>query len=172
MSSRVRERQQGRSGAETPVNRKYIRPCRYCGADFRTSRKDCYYCPTHRTNEARNEVMFRKHAQLSFLPESPPFSDPGTSLDAAVSMKGAVGSLRLDVLTFIGNRNSGATCDEIVVATDLEGNTVRPRLWELEKYRMIERLGPERETRAGRQAKVYTITALGERQLRLARSHA
>ncbi len=72
MSSSVRERQQDHSGAETPVNRKYIRPCRYCGADFRTSRKDCYYCPTHRTNEARNEVMFRKRAQLSFLPEPAP----------------------------------------------------------------------------------------------------
>lgn len=88
------------------------------------------------------------------LPSAP---DSDTSADAADSMKGKAGAIRLDVLAFIRRRgDEGATADEVQVALGLTHQTSSARVSELaNKFEMIEDSGRRRKTRSGSKAAVY-----------------
>jgi hypothetical protein len=64
----------------------------------------------------------------------PPSVPVDTSEDAAERIAGRAAHDRARILAHIKSLPSsfGATCREIAVALDLNENTVRPRLWELE----------------------------------------
>lgn len=79
-----------------------------------------------------------------------------TSEDAAIAIQPHLNRLRARVYEFIAQRREfGATCDEIEAGTSLRGNTIRPRLLELELVKRIVRTTRTRPTRSGRQALVW-----------------
>jgi hypothetical protein len=54
---------------------------------------------------------------------------------------------------------TGATAEEIEIATGIAGNTVRPRLLLMKKAGLVVPTTSTRPTRAGRQAAVWIATA-------------
>lgn len=87
----------------------------------------------------------------------PSASGSDTSADAATSMKGKAGAIRLEVLAFIRRRgDAGATADEVQVALSLTHQTGSARVSELaNKFELIEDSGRRRKTRSGSKAAVY-----------------
>ena len=55
----------------------------------------------------------------------------------------------------------GLTCHEVCDRLGLDGNTVRPRLWELAGQGLVVRTEERRPTPSGRAANVYRTTAKG-----------
>jgi predicted transcriptional regulator len=83
-----------------------------------------------------------------------------TSL-AARSSRRPAHTQRRRVFLFILNRGPlGATLEEIEVALDLSGNTIRPRRVELEAKGFVEDSGRTRKTTSGREAIVWVTPAL------------
>ena len=77
-----------------------------------------------------------------------------TSRDAYYSLNEVRGSLRRNVYEVLLN-TLGATSEEIEDATGLDGNTVRPRLKELEEGGYAFKGAVQRKTRSGRDAIVW-----------------
>ncbi len=98
-------------------------------------------------------------ATLFDLPIQPPShrSAPrGTSAPAADSLRGAAAALRRQVFELIAAAGeTGLTDEEGQAASGLDGNTYRPRRWELEKAEMVKDSGQRRKTRSGRAAAVW-----------------
>jgi hypothetical protein len=81
-----------------------------------------------------------------------------TSLQAANQIKEPSKSLREQVyglLKALGE--NGATDEEIGIALNLPGNTVRPRRRELQLQDRIEITGKTRKTQSGRAAAVWVV---------------
>ncbi len=97
--------------------------------------------------------------QREFDFDAPPHSGPETSREAAVAMTSAA-SLRAKVSDFIRARGwHGATDEEIQDALQMDGNTQRPRRWELAKAGLITTHGM-RVGRSGRRALVWIHVSL------------
>ena len=77
-----------------------------------------------------------------------------TSEDAAASVKGLTNRMRAAILTFI-KEFGGVTEEDVEVWLKLPGNSVRPRLWELEQMGKIVKSEDKRKNRSGRWARVY-----------------
>jgi hypothetical protein len=82
-----------------------------------------------------------------------------TSLAALESVQPAVPSIRQRIYDYIASRGAeGATTDEVEAALNIPGNTVRPRMRELEFGNLKTQImfsWTTRATRRGRQAHVY-----------------
>jgi hypothetical protein len=79
-----------------------------------------------------------------------------TSEQAAESMKPTAGLIRGWVECWLRDRGAhGATEQEVEDALSLPGNTIRPRLWELENTGKIVKSPDKRQNRSGRYARVY-----------------
>lgn len=86
----------------------------------------------------------------------PPYSEPTTSRDAALSMIPSAETLRMAVLAYIDEQGpAGATDEEIQLALSMEGNTERPRRRELVQAGVVADSGARRKTSTGRAAKVW-----------------
>lgn len=91
----------------------------------------------------------------------PAHNGSATSAAAARSIAPLVGTIRRRVLDFVRSQPDGATADEIEAALGLSGNTVRPRLIELQgresdgSDRFIRQTERTRLTHARRKAVVY-----------------
>lgn len=96
----------------------------------------------------------------------PPSQPIDTSEAAATSVRHVQGKLQWRVLRFVARFPGGVTADEIEVTLGMRGNTLHPRLWELEKGGYIVKSDYSRPTRSGRFARVYLVTRLGTRRLR------
>jgi predicted ArsR family transcriptional regulator len=96
---------------------------------------------------------------MTALRELPPSVPSITSEDAADAIRTALPRIRAAVLRRL--RYVALTADELEEVTTFTGNTIRPRLRELQDAGLIRRTEAMRPTRAGRQAFVYTITAAG-----------
>lgn len=80
-----------------------------------------------------------------------------TSSAAAESVTASAGTMRDWVLKEIAKRGKrGATCEEIEDKLALRHQTVSARLRELAIFERVEVIGT-RQTRSGRQARVYVI---------------
>jgi predicted transcriptional regulator len=79
-----------------------------------------------------------------------------TSVAAAEIIRPSAAAIRARVADHVARCGDfGATEQEIEQALALPGNTVRPRLWELEKAGQVVKSIKTRLTRSGRQARVY-----------------
>ena len=88
-----------------------------------------------------------------------PNSGTLTSRMAAEGIEQSMGRLQAIVLEFVvacGQR--GATRDEIEVGLELAGNTVRPRVRELQRRGLVRVCEDTRLTRSGRAANVIRAT--------------
>ena len=84
-----------------------------------------------------------------------------TSYDAAAKIMASAGTLRAGILNLLLEWGP-MTADQIQDFTGLCGSTVRPRLCELRKSRLIRDSGKRRMTRLERRAVVHTaITPTG-----------
>jgi predicted transcriptional regulator len=86
----------------------------------------------------------------------PPSVNVDTSRVAAAAIAPAARSLRLRVLRVVAQRG-GATCEEVCLLLGLDGNTVRPRLWELERAGVITKSDLRVPTRSGGKARAYRV---------------
>lgn len=92
----------------------------------------------------------------------PPSVPKPTSESAAESVKPSADRLRRMVLDHI-IACGGCTDAEGQAALGMDGNTYRPRRWELERAGMVRDSGATRRTASGRMATVYTLAERGER---------
>lgn len=107
-----------------------------------------------------------------FAPQPPPPStNNAQSLKAAVALLPRQGSMQRVVLTWL-EAQGPSTCDAIEAATGLSHQTVAPRLLELERLGLVERLSTEHRTRSGRAARPYAVTAEGLQRLAATRERA
>lgn len=92
---------------------------------------------------------------LDLFPTAP-FSDPDTSLRAARQIEPTLSRLRTMVLEALRREGPHGACNhELEVMLGLAGNTVRPRVWELRRFGLVEDSGLRRFTPAGRRAVVW-----------------
>lgn len=85
-----------------------------------------------------------------------PHNETPTSKAAAASIEPSKGSLQHDVWRYIKLRGGyGATAQEVEHGLAVAGNTVRPRLRELEEMQLIQKTDNKRRTDSGREAVVY-----------------
>ena len=97
---------------------------------------------------------------------APPTTDNEWSREAAESVLGSAGTLRRYVAATIENLGP-LTERGVEVVLNLSGNTVRPRLWELQRHGIIELDKEPGVTPSGRKCGRYRITALGRKLLAL-----
>lgn len=91
---------------------------------------------------------------LSWRPPAQRHSD--TSRAAADAIAPKAGTLRAVVLAFIKSQGAfGATDEEISLALDMAGNTVRPRRRELQQAGLVVDSGRRRPTESRRLAVVW-----------------
>lgn len=89
-------------------------------------------------------------------PGEQPYSDGGTSREAAVAAEAVAPKDRARVLSFIrGRRSEGAIDDEIEVALGLSHQTASARRRELVLAGLVAEAGKKRLTRSGSPAKVW-----------------
>lgn len=91
--------------------------------------------------------------QLDLL--SAPYSDEGTSREAAQSLHGLPRLRALVLETIRAEGERGACNHELEGLLMLSGNTVRPRVWELRRLGLIEDSQQRRKTASGRWAVVW-----------------
>lgn len=90
-----------------------------------------------------------------------------TSLEALESVRPSTDVMRAKVAQFIRRRKKkGATDEEVQDALDMNGNTQRPRRWELIEDGFVKDSGDRRLTRALRSSIVWVwVTDKEEREL-------
>jgi len=89
---------------------------------------------------------------------TPPHADGDTSYAAAVEIEEHVYSLRRRILKEMLGAGAGLTCDEIEVLLRMRHQTASARIRELVLLNKLQDSGHRRETRSGRQARVYVGT--------------
>lgn len=90
-----------------------------------------------------------------------PHNGTVTSKRAAEATKPSAAAARLIVLEAISAAGiHGLTREEIEDKTGLNGNTVRPRVWDLIKSKTIEEAGEVRACKSGSYGKVLTMVGL------------
>lgn len=92
---------------------------------------------------------------LSTYPHAPGFKRPGTSQDAAESVRN-VEFIRGRAYARI--KELPRTADEVALSLGLSILSVRPRITELSKLGLIEDSGQRRKNASGRKAIVWRIT--------------
>lgn len=93
-------------------------------------------------------------------PADPPSVAVDTSEEAAEAIRCITPKLRRQVFAAILS-TGGATCDELCHTLGRGGNTIRPRLRELEDQTLIVKSDRRRPTASGCMAVVYEATAKG-----------
>ena len=94
----------------------------------------------------------------------PPSTPDPHSRAAAASIIGKAGSIRHRVAYMV--MRSGPVSEEwLESALSLSGNTVRPRIVELSRAGIIERVDALATTRSGRMCWSYVVTDMGRRLL-------
>jgi hypothetical protein len=89
-------------------------------------------------------------------PVSPGYKVPGTSADAAASMKPTAATLRAAVLHHLGYwPDIGCTADECAERMGESVLSIRPRFSELFAANLIEDTGQRRQNKSGRYAIVW-----------------
>lgn len=101
--------------------------------------------------------------------ELPLFAAPSVPVDTSESAADAITphvrwQHRL-VCEALARTTAGLTRQEIETETRLDGNTIRPRVWELVTMGYVVATGKRARTTSGRQAKVLALTDLGRRTL-------
>jgi predicted ArsR family transcriptional regulator len=81
------------------------------------------------------------------------FSNDTTSLAAAKACRSKTG--RALVFAALKKNRCGLTAQQIEDVTGLSGDTIRPRLLELQEAGSVEKLDATRRTRANREAHIY-----------------
>ena len=89
-------------------------------------------------------------------PNSCGYKRPGTSEEAAASMRLASGPLRMACLACLLDRR-GMTADEIAVEIGEDRLAVRPRLTELQALGLVKDSGDRRKNDSGRRAIVWVV---------------
>ena len=94
--------------------------------------------------------------------ETPPYSAPGPSKEAAQSMRETTETLRGRVLKAISESPDGLTCYEVECKTGLTHQTASARIWELRGFpsksgrpAYLLDSGQRRRTASGRNATVW-----------------
>lgn len=85
----------------------------------------------------------------------PPSVHVDTSMEAAEAIKPVASSIRARVLKYIRECGTfGATEEMVEDYLKLDGNTIRPRIWELMKEGKVIDSGSRGFTKSGRKARV------------------
>lgn len=93
-----------------------------------------------------------------------PYVKSSETSKASADTMGGVKSIRARIFEYFALEGElGATDDEVQRLLDIDPSTQRPRRIELARDRLIEDSGFRRQTRAGRAAVVWRITARGLR---------
>lgn len=95
-----------------------------------------------------------RQARIPYRGQAPHNGTP-TSVEAAESVEPVKGTMQWSVWRYVNNRSDGATAQEIERGLGLTGNTVRPRLRELEAMHLVRKTDRTRETDSGRKAVIY-----------------
>lgn len=91
-------------------------------------------------------------------PDGPAEGKTKTSRDAAEKIKPRAGSLREKIYNHLRGRGArGCTLEEIETQLLMAGNTVRPRMKELEARERVRKTDRTRRTRSGRDAIVWEV---------------
>ena len=78
-----------------------------------------------------------------------------TSIAAAKSVEGKAATMRGKILAFVRSRGAlGATREDVEIALEISGSTVRPRVLELIHFGTVKETDATRATESGRQAAV------------------
>ncbi len=94
--------------------------------------------------------------QPDLFSPAPPYSEPTTSKAAADSIAAGSAIIRERVYEhLVGLLPDGAIEQEMEFTLGLHGNTLRPRLWELERAGRVVKADETRLTMSGRAARVY-----------------
>lgn len=89
----------------------------------------------------------------------PPHNGTPTSKAAAKSIESRAATMRGRILAFVRSRGEiGALREDIEIALDMNGSTVRPRVLELIRFGTLKELEATRATSSGRQATVLVAT--------------
>lgn len=118
----------------------------------------------------RNAEEFRRASGMQQVEGLPMFDPPSvpraTSEDAAGSIKPKRGAQQRLVLDSLIISHDGLTANELARALSLPGDSIRPRLWELEHCGWVARAGDTRQTEYHKAAFVWRITDAGRRAVR------
>ena len=99
---------------------------------------------------------------LANITDDAPHNGTETSKAAARSIAPRMNPMRMVILAaLLRVDDQGATADEIERRTGMTGNSVRPRLVEMETLMWVVRDGDTRETRSGRPASIWRVTEKG-----------
>lgn len=93
--------------------------------------------------------------QLNIFEQAPYQIHSVTSREAATSIKGRTGQLRLEVLEAI--RRHPSTDEQLSERLAMSPNTCRPRRVELVSYGLVEDSGRREKTASGRSAVVWIV---------------
>lgn len=105
-----------------------------------------------------NKRALRRETIEMLTQASLPHSGSRTSRAAADSMRSRAPSIQERVYRYIALQGeTGATEEEIEEALHLNGNTCRPRVWQLIRDERVEDSGALRKTRSGRHARVVRV---------------
>lgn len=113
--------------------------------------------------EQKDELLAGYRKALTSVTDDPPHNGTATSKAAAKSVRPIVNPMRMKVLRELqASAERGLTADAIEVHTGMTGNSIRPRLGEMEILGWVMRRdGDVRATRSGREASVWYITSDG-----------
>ena len=102
-----------------------------------------------------NQLQLFDEQGRATIREPAPHNGTQTSIAAAESIEPSMGRLQQIVLAYVVERGQlGATREEIETGLELGGNTVRPRVKELERKGLVRVCNDTRATRSGRAANV------------------
>lgn len=89
-------------------------------------------------------------------PDKPPHNATATSRKAAESMKHRRETQQERIVEFLRARGPrGATREELEINLKINGNSLRPRMKELEQQGVVKNSGNKRPTLSGRDAEVF-----------------
>ena len=99
---------------------------------------------------------------LANITDDAPHNGSETSKAAARSIAPRMNPMRVSILAALIRADpQGLTADKIERCTGMTGNSIRPRLVEMETLTWVVRDGDTRETRSGRPASVWRVTEKG-----------
>lgn len=101
--------------------------------------------------------MEPRYLDFSLYPNVPGSKAPGTSEEAAESMRVSAPTLRAEALMVL-ERSGPLTADEIANRLNRSVLAIRPRVTELFKMGRIEDTGTRRANASGRRAVVWRVT--------------
>lgn len=100
--------------------------------------------------------MEPRYLDFTLYPNIPGSKAPGTSEEAADSMRDSAPTLRAKALEVL-RKCGGATADEVAWTLDKSVLAIRPRITELSKMGLIQDAGYRRRNKSGRNAVVWRV---------------